>query len=168
MSSVADKQRAHEIATNRTLVECVNTYLKAKAFASLERERVAPIQAELLRVWKPTATRNGRPGEPITNFDRLYLCEDDELCNDIFRDMDRMYREAGWKDLKPGECPALIAENLVTKAGWAVIEAARRWFPTVDCNSLLCLGLEKYRRYIDLLVGLVVNHPKYVRPSVAA
>lgn len=155
------------VATNRTLVECVNTYLRAKAFARLEAERVAPIHAELLRVWKPMETRNGRPEKPVTDWKRLYLCEDDDLCKDLFADMDRMYREAGWKDLKPGECPALIAENLVTKAGWAIIEAMRQWFPDVTADSLLCAGLEKYRRYIDLAVGLVVNHPKYRKPTAS-
>lgn len=162
------ERNPEKIATDPVLVNAVNTWLQAKAFLALERERVAPIHAELLRVWKPTATRNGRPGELITDFRQLYLCEDEDLCQDIYRDMDRMYREAGWKDLKPGYCPALIADDLLTKANWAVVEAMRQWFPDVTTDRLLCAGMDKYRQYIDLAVKMVVNHPKYRRPTIAA
>lgn len=53
----------HKVATDPILTNAVNVYLTARAFEALERERVAPIHAELLAVWKPI---NRRTGEPIT------------------------------------------------------------------------------------------------------
>ena len=71
----------------------------------------------------------------------------------------------GWK---PGYCPALIAEHLQVQTEWLLIEAGGRMMgvdkPEEMNNSLLCLGLEKRREFIDLLVGLVVNLPDFRNP----
>lgn len=63
--------------------------------------------------------------------------------------------KAGFKDLPYGHCPLLTAEHETVKAELALIDA----FMPVTGISKEIYG-EKCKRYIDLLLKIVVNHKK--------
>jgi hypothetical protein len=63
--------------------------------------------------------------------------------------------KAGFKDLPYGHCPLLTAEHETVKAKLALIDA----FMPVTGISKEIYG-EKCKRYIDLLLKIVVNHKK--------
>ena len=144
---------------SRTLRPYVDTLLLATAIAQVERERCDAIQRRLLGTGS-----YGGDGEP-----RYTYTLPDEAQVRYHADLDAAYREAGYKDLKPGHCPALIAEHTQREGEWALIAAAEQFFPGVTNDKLLCGtadkgGLETRREYIDLLIKLVVNAPGYKSP----
>lgn len=153
MITTAEKTKADTMA--RALRHYVDLLLVCMTLAQVEREKCDKIQRRLLG-----SGRYGGDGNPKTT----YLLPD-EASNRYHADLDAAYREAGYADLKPGYCPALIAEHDQTKAEWALIEASAEFMTGVTNNGLLCLGLEKRQQYLDLLIGLVVNHPNYKPPT---
>jgi hypothetical protein len=75
------------------------------------------------------------------------------------------------RNLEPGYCPALVAENLQMEAEHALIGCAEQFFPNVTVDSLLCgtrtmNGLDALKKYLELLIGLVVNAPGYRAPRI--
>ena len=163
------KARADRAA--RELMPAANTLLLAKANAELWAERVAPVQRELLRTCKITYGNLDREkqGQPITDPKDSWLMGDDQAAH-YFAELDAEYRRRGWLTDADGVgyCPALMAGHLVTKAEHAMIVRAAEFIPGLEVDVLLCAGLEKYHKAIDLLIGLVVNHPSYRKPSLAA
>lgn len=130
----------------------VDTLLLATAVAEVEREKCDKIQRRLLGTGS-----YGGDGDPKA----VYLLPD-EATDRYFRDLGIAYREAGYTDLEPGHCPALIAEHLQTQAEWELIKAAGEFFPGVTNNTLLCGvkgmgGLETRQKFIDLCIGMVVG-----------
>lgn len=136
----------------------VNNVLLATAHAQLMRQQCDKIQRRLL-----DSGRYGGDGDPR----HVYLLPDEAAAR-YFADCDAAYRDAGWTDLEPGYCPALIAEELQRHAERALIDAATVAHPEITVDRLLCApkGLELYRDYIGLLCKLVVNRAGYKRPRV--
>lgn len=59
--------------------------------------------------------------------------------------------------LGEGCCPALVAENLQRQCERNLIESAHEFFG-VTLNNLICAGLDKYDKYIELLVGMTLAY----------
>ena len=130
----------------------VAALLVCKAHAEVERERVVAIQREVL-------ADMGQSIEPRDSY-RL----PDDVANEYFQRLNRIHLADGFAQAADGYCPALVAKREQTKAEWALIEAAERFFPGVTNDRLLCGtdskgGLETRQEYLDLLVGLVVTAP---------
>jgi hypothetical protein len=64
--------------------------------------------------------------------------------------------KACFKDLPYGHCPLLTAEHETVKAELALIDA---FMPVTGISKTEIYG-EKCKRYIDLLLKIVVNHKK--------
>jgi hypothetical protein len=143
-------------AVSEAIEPSVNAVLMATAYAQAMRERCDKIQRRLL-----ASGRYGGDGEPKYT----YLLPDEAAAR-YFADLDAAYREAGYTDLEPGHCPALIAESLQRDAERALIEAAEEFFPGVTLHKLLCAGLDKHREFLDLLIKLVVNRDGYRAPRL--
>lgn len=146
-----------------TQVNAVKALVQAKAFHELMKERTAPIHAELLAVWKPITEGDSerRPGgEPITDWARLYRT-DDATFTSMMADRESLLAKAGISASKPGNCPLLEAEHLVRLAEHGVILAFSEFCggKPITVNGLLCLGLEKYDRFVELCCQLVASHP---------
>lgn len=152
----ATQARANQAA--KALNRPVNALLLAKAYAQCEREKMDKVDLRLLadRVYMDQYAEGKRITEPK---DTWHMNETDAAHYQKLRqtEIDRM----GYK-LPRDHCPALVAEYLETQAEWAVVDAAAEFFPGVDRDGLLCLGLEKYHQFIDLVCKLVVNAPGYV------
>ncbi len=97
-------------------------------------------------------------GEPITDIKYSWMMPDD-----IFKIYDARCRverdKAGLHVEKDEFCPLLVADTLVVDATHALIDATESIFH-VDKHVLLCSGLDKYNEYVDLMLKLLVSHPK--------
>jgi hypothetical protein len=170
--SITKTQKRQADEMSRELRPHVDTLLLATALAQLERERVDKIQRRVLaeevylmdeRHWK-----RGREDQRITDPGKSWLmCDVDSA--QYHAELNAIHLANGFEDAAQGFCPALVAEHDQVKAEWALIEAALKWFPQCDNGTLLCGtntegGLETRRKYLDLLIGLVVNHPGYTSP----
>lgn len=158
----------HKMATDTVVVNAVNSLLMAKANAQVWRERVEPIQREMLKLVGATySDKHGRKSGPIDNPKDSWLMADEqhrEWCDEL----DHEYRSRGWLKAEDerGVCPALKAENLERLASRAVLLAASQYNEHLHPDGLLCAGLETYRRAINIVCGLVVNHSTYRKPKV--
>jgi len=145
----------------------VNAVLLAQAHAELMRAKCDKIQRRLLAdgeyftdaQWEPHFPRK-RITEPRESF----LMED--AGSDVYLvALDAAYRAAGYTELGPGQCPALIAEKLLLVAQRTLFECAERFFPEIQADHLYG---ENRQKYLDLLVGMVVSAPGYKAPKLEA
>jgi hypothetical protein len=156
----------------------VNAYLLARAYAETMRESVDKVYAAVL-VDIPMfddiklGVRYEPTGERITNHNLLYLSSDEDACKRVYAEVDKQLRADGAKsaDMPAEHCPALVAENIQHEAEWAILDAAAVMlgleFDGKELNHrLLCLGLEKQKQFIDLVVKLVVNRPGFKAPKI--
>lgn len=144
-------------AVSKALRENVDALLLATAMAQVERERVDKIQRKIL-------ADMGVNCEP----DKMYQMAD-STAQTFYDRCNAWHLAEGFADAAQGYCPALCAESLQTKAENALIKAAGEFFPdcTNDrllCGTKSCGGLETRQKYLDLLIGLVVNAPGYTNP----
>ena len=167
------KPNATEIAAS--LEPHVNTLLLATAAAQLERERVDKIQRRVLAEGnyygrRPSCTGPSEQFRVTEPADAWHM--DKQSAEAYHARLNAIHLAEGFAQAAEGHCPALTAERMQTEAEWALIAAAKEWFPGVTNNRLLCGtktmgGLECRQKYLDLLVGLVVNSPGYTKPSLA-
>lgn len=148
----------------------VNAYLMARTLAEATREQVDKIHREILAECpiyddltldgKRTAT-----GRAITKSADLYLSEDEDACQDFYTEADIRLRRAGIKpaNMPQGHCPALVAEHLQIQTENLLIECALEAMGEPKENRAY-IYLEKRRRFIDLICGLVVNQEGYKNP----
>lgn len=155
----------------------VDTLLMATAFAELERERVNKIQREVLAsevfLMDEKHLDRGREDARILDPEKAWLMNDVDAPR-YYAKLSEIHLDNGFEDAAKGYCPALVAENLQLEAEWALIKAAEKFFPGIDNNRLLngihredgsweC-GLDVRKKYLDLLIGMVVNYPGYKQP----
>lgn len=150
----------------KAMTKPVADYLAARAIAEVERERVDKIQRRVLAESVFMANTHGRDGGGrafrVTEPKDSYLMRDEDAAR-YFDTLNAIHLAEGFKDAEKGYCPALTSEHNQTKAEWALIEASRAFFPEVTNDKLLGAGgCEMRRKYIDLIVGLVLAAPKKV------
>jgi len=157
------------------LKSSVNAYLIARAFAETMREKVNEVYKESLSIHPlfedfMSERRNGA-NKRILDVDKMYLSTDEATCKEVYADVNYVLKEKGIKpdDMPDDHCPALVAEELQRKTEKLIIDSAGEMlgfdFDGKELSHrLLCLGLEKYRQFIDLCVGLVVNLPDFKSP----
>lgn len=135
----------------------VDTLLLATAYAQCERERVDKIYRKILADMGVTCDPK-----------HVYQLAD-STARDFYDRCNAWNLADGFAEAAQGYCPALCAESLQTEAENALIKAAAQFFPDCTNDRLLCGtktqgGLETRRKYLDLLIGLVVNSPGYMNP----
>jgi len=143
----------------------------ATAYAQLKREHVDVIQRKVLSEENYTGHQMIKRGEPknkfrVTNPKDSYLM-DDENATHYFERLNSIHLSEGFEDAAKGLCPALVAESLVRDAELLLIEEAEKHFPELTNHILLCAGLDKRKKYIDILIGMVVSVPDYENPLEA-
>lgn len=140
----------------------VQALLVRMAHAQLERERVDKIQSSELHAQMYYGRLPDGRQIRITNPKESYLMDEDSSQR-YFAKLNAIHLANGFADAAKGNCPALTAEYAQTKAEWTLIDAAEEFFPGMTNNRLLCGtkdqgGLETRQKYLDLLIGLVVNY----------
>lgn len=142
----------------------VKNLLMAMALADDARERIDRINRRVLEAGDFRIDPKWREGnERITDPDRTYLMDLDSAEHWAYHNTcAAMAVLAGENadEIAEGKCPALVAENLRTSAEIALIEASEPFFGVTN-HQLCCAGLEKRKRFIDLMIGLVVNRPDF-------
>ncbi len=154
----------------------VNAYLMARTYAEVQREKVDKIERGLLETAKYFTSDKHRRYEKgkirITDPDKTWLLSDEDS-QDYLLDVRFALEKAGYKiKSTPGEpehsyfCPALTAESLQTKTEHLLIDSAAEMIGEKGNfqNRLLCAGLDKYKQFIELVVGMVVNMPGFKNP----
>ena len=144
----------------------VNTYLVARAYAETMRDQVDTIDREIL-VKYPLYDGRHNKGRQILEGKDVYLCIEKENIKFYYAEADQRLKELGIKPeaMDLDHCPALVAEDIQRNASGILIRAAVEMLdlddkPEAFRNNLLCLGMKKYREFIDLVV-------KYKAPSFA-
>jgi hypothetical protein len=142
----------------------VSAYLLARAYAETVRAQVDAIALEILT---ECPILDSETGEPLTQSKQLYRSTDEAACADFYAEANIRERHAGIKppEMPNEHCPALVAENLVIQLSRCLIEASGRPLG-VTPDKLLCAGdgLATWKRWIDLVVGLIVSLPDFKNP----
>ena len=158
----------------------VNAYLLARTHAEVQRNVIDGIKAELLReacyyTDDKYINRGRTESIRITDPKDDWMLRTDEF-HDYLANLRHELENRGY-EIKTGPddveywsyyCPALVAENLQRTAENILIDCAAEMMGIDDCKDfrykLVCAGLDKYRQFIDLVVGLVVNLPDFRNP----
>lgn len=125
-------------------VELRRRVRRAEAIAVAEAEYVAPIHDRLLA----EADLRDDDGERIIDVERLYLCEDEEGVAAFYAAVDAAHAANG-RELEPGYCPKLVAENELIEAERALRDAACR-----ELGIPEPVKLEHVRRLDQLLLDV--------------
>jgi len=145
----------------------VNTVLLAMTHARVQRERIDAMERAVL------ARQDGSPmyqvaekwrkrgrDEWVTDPKHSYLMSAEDFA-DYNAECQHRIKQMGYK-VPDGHCPALIAEHVQVQAEYALMLAAEEFFDIGPDD----VYLEKRRKYLDLLIGLVVNAPGYRKPEL--
>jgi hypothetical protein len=147
------------------IVRGVQNYLIARTHYEAKRAEVQPILRQILteRVLMATLSckHTGRPPYRIVDPKDLFLCEDDAACREFYAEGNRRERAAGVKpaNMPDDHCPECVAHSLLIEAENVLIDEAGR-SQGIDSSML---HLEKRAKFLDLVCGLVVNHPRTAR-----
>lgn len=153
--------KLHDFTTHE-VKSYVRAYLLARTHAQLTRARVNATYREILTECPVYATDTGRP---ILDPGHLYLSDSEAHVRDAYDEADKRLRAAGVKpaNMPVDHCPALVAEHLQINIERQLIEAAGRPLGITN-DGLLSLGLDDRQKFIDLVVGLIVNQPDFTSP----
>lgn len=171
----ATKEKAAHVA--KELTHGVNVVLLAMTHAQLERERVDVIERNVLSEQIYHGHHRTRNDQGRTGSNQFRVIEprdswlmDDQSAGAYHARLDGIHVAAGFEKAKDGYCPALRAESLETEAENALIAEAEQFFPGVTNNGLICdprgKGMERRKKYLDLIIGLVVNAPGYRKVGI--
>jgi len=139
----------------------VNAVLMARAMAETERMKMDKMMTEILSSAVYMTSKEYEPerkSERIVEAKITWLMSKEDFA-DFNAECQKRIREMGYKT-KPGQCPALVAEDIQRTVEHVLIDCAEPVFG-VDLDKLLCAGMDKYHKYIKLLCGLVVNLPGF-------
>lgn len=148
--------------------QSVSAYLLARVYAETMRDKIDEIQRQIL---SEIPLINPKDGQRITEPKYSWTCTDDELMLEYYAECNIREREAGLKpsDMEDDFCPALVAENILSDTRKLIFDAAAEMLDMdIDGKELhhrlLCRGLDEMKKFIDLVVGLVVNLPDFKKP----
>ncbi|MCA9414171.1 MAG: hypothetical protein KC944_23360, partial [Candidatus Omnitrophica bacterium] len=165
--------KTKSINPTKDMAASVRAYLTARAHAETMREAVDKLQRKILEevVYKADekAISRGR-GERILNPKDAWLMGDDDHMEYLVELKYRL-KENGFtvtnedpEDPASYSCPALVAESLQRDTERLVIESTAEFLgedPKDFHHRLMCAGVKKFEKFIELSVGLVVNHPDF-------
>ena len=146
----------------------VDTILIAMSAAKVAREAVNIIQRHVLADQNYYGREHDGRQVRITDPKRTHLL-DKQSADAYYARLNAIHLADGFKPAANGHCPALTAEALQVEAENTLIVAAEPYFPGMT-NARLLRGSEKRngvelrRKYLDLLIKLVVNSPGYCNP----
>lgn len=149
--------------------QCVNTVLLAQVHYQVQKERMDALDAELLSVgdwpidpkWSERCRSFSHQTHVRTGNDLHLLRED--LWDPYYAERQRRVDAMGYT-LPRGQCPACVAETLLSQAEHCLIEAFEP-LTGIQCEHLLS-RFEHYKPYVDLLLKLVINLPDFVPPAI--
>jgi len=169
------------IKPSQELLSAARAVVTAQAFVETIRPKVHKIQDDLIFALSPKVApehREGRravEGEYVTRENAWMMSDED--AQRYYPQLDTEYRKAGFTEIKPGECPLLVAENLLRKTERMFMElsieltAKAGFTPEMVEKIITCEypnGLERRREYLDLNLRYVVPFLPEARNGKAA
>lgn len=144
-----------------SMVSAAETLFKAMALVETIRSIVLQYQTDILikGQWHVRPRFAARLGdEVIVDPRRSYLMSDEDFAEydaqcKLARDNAKLHVD------NDEQCPLLVAENMVRLAEEALVLAMYE-HTKLTKDQLLCLGLEKYKQYIDLTLRLLAPFVK--------
>ncbi len=130
----------------KSLSKPVHEVLARTAIYEVLREKCDKIQQALLD--------SGRYGQIRDLNDTFLMAPEDQA--KYYPALDAAYKAAGY-DMKPGYCPALVAETEKVRAERTLVDAGKPFFG-FDADQIMCSrdGMKNYKEAIRLLIGLVI------------
>jgi len=172
MITMKDKLTVADITP--AVKSAVNAVLLARAHAEVIRAQVHAIESAILAeapLYVSAEHAEGRTDERITEPGKVWLTDlESPQYKEHQAETNKRLRAAGLKpdSMPDNHCPACVAECLQSDAEHLLIHCAAEMLEAGDGkefhHKLLCAGMEKYRKFIDLICGLVVNLPGYCNP----
>lgn len=142
------------------LAPAARAVIMATAHAQLERERMDALDRELIAFWKPV---NQYTGKPITEPKDTWTMAE-TYWTDYHADRQAKIDAMGYK-LARDFCPALVAEEDERKAKRLLLDVAAEFVPELAADRV-AFHLETYRKAVDLLMRIAVNHPGFRGPKL--
>lgn len=142
--------------------EAVKAFLLSRVYAETMRDEVDKVHKEILTECPIYADRFEEVKQ-IFKSDDLYLCSDDNLCQEFYDEANKRLRNCGLKpdSMPDSHCPALVAEHLQVIAANSLIDVAEALTGIKRTDVYM---LDDRKKYIDLLCKLVVNLPDWENP----
>ena len=129
--------------------------LQAMAFKETIRPIVEGYEQKILDEMRPL---DRYEGELITDIKYTYMMPDDIFA--IYHSRCKAARDAAGLHVEKDDfCPFLVADTFVVDATRALVEIMEPVFK-VSHHALLCSGLDKFHEYVDLMLKMLVSHPK--------
>jgi len=157
-----------EADVTQAVKTAVSAVLVATAAAQAKREQVDEIKREILTTATyyadPKLIDRGRAPERIMDPKRDWMLRDDEHA-DYLATLNQWERQRGVKpdDMPDGHCPALVLETLQTRAEQCLIQCGLDMIGQSRDLQHVMFGDDR-KRFISLLIGLVVNLPDFKHP----
>jgi hypothetical protein len=143
---------------NAELIKAAETVFLAMTYTESIRPSVEKIQQDLVDFWKMEVSPKWRDsrglpeGNIIDTPNHVYLASDEDA-RLYYLDLDDAYKKAGYKDLKAGYCPLLIAESLQREAERLLVESSK-YIHKMDADDVICSGMKNYKQLIELTLKL--------------
>lgn len=159
------KELGPERAATPAIRAAVGAYLVTRAYAETMRERVDETHKDILTECPVYADQFDRTRQILKSGD-LYLCSNDDLCQDFYDEANHRLRKLKIKpdDMPNEHCPALVAEEIQRNTRRLLIEIAEQeTFHGLTFEKLICSqdAIGNLDKYIDLLCGLVCSLPDW-------
>jgi len=155
-----------QVPTN-ILIDLVQSYFNARAYAEVMREKVDVVYKDLLTKipiyadndWGGKITPSGKQ---LLKSSDLYLSKDSIACAKFYDAANIELRKCGLKpaDMEDGYCPALVAETMQGDVERVMIDEMAIMLGLSNMNhKLLCHGgMESRQKFIDLTVKMVLSY----------
>lgn len=128
--------------------------IAARVFAIVERERVNAYILPIFATYEFFVRPEWQEGEPerITNPERLYLTDQEELCKKYYAECADAHAAHGWTGERD-YCPALVAEHEVIKLENQLLKSGGKFFglETKD-GGFIVYKTEDRKKFLDILV----------------
>ncbi len=153
---------------SRELIATAKAVVMAKAVVETLEPRIKAIQAELLDVLDihcdPADKGKRSYVEGVLTPANMYCMSDADAAL-YYGELDKEYRKAGFNEIQPGQCPLLLAKDLLRKAERLFMEtsieitAVAGITPDMLENIITCAypnGLKRREEYLDINLRYVV------------
>lgn len=167
MTKTQKNEKAYqERMKSPVLLELAQGYVIANLLLGLEKDKVVPIQKELLSKYKFVTARqviNGKTlePEPIYEVKDLYLSEETAKLEEFYQELHDRLVNAGYTLAERGTCPILIAENHILIIQKGIVDALAD-VTGITYSKLAELGdPEAIDNYVKTIVSEIAKlHPK--------
>ena len=150
------------------VIALVNDWLLAKAYLETIEPLVNEIYSQILADF-PIYNDKDNSKEQIFLVRNMYLSDNEKRCERIYEEMTIRTRAAGLRsaDMYDEQCPLLVAKSLLNKATWKIVEHTGEMFNITQDKLMSNTNWDELTdKFVDLIVGAVINSPGYEKVKI--